>query len=84
MVILHVCEALYVIVLQSLTKCWNMALKIELPSPSHLTMLVWKIQMKSHVDCVCQHCKGKGAGRVDGVSTTFVQDCSLSDLEGRK
>lgn len=53
MVILHVCEALYVIVLQSLTKCWNMALKIELPSPSHLTMLVWKIQMKRRL-CVNQ------------------------------
>ena len=42
---------------------------IGLPSPSHLAMLVWKIQIK-------QHCKGKGVGRVGGVSTTFVNDCS--------
>ena len=29
----------------------------------------------SHVDCVYQHCKGKGAGRDGGISTTFVHDC---------
>ena len=28
--------------------------------------------MKSHVDCVKQHCKGKEAGTVSGVSTMIV------------
>ena len=50
--------------LQSGTKCWNMVLKIGLPSRFHLTMLVWKLQMKSHIDCAYQYCKGKGVGRV--------------------
>ena len=45
--------------------------------PSHQEMLVWKIKMESHVDCVYQHCEGKGIGRVDGVSATFVNDCSV-------
>ena len=47
------------------------------PLPSNFSMLVWKIQMKSHVDCVYQNCKEKGAGRVSGVSMTFVNDCSF-------
>ena len=50
----------------------------RLPSPSHLAMLVWKIKIKSYVDCVYQHCKGKGASRVGGVSTTSVNEvCSI-------
>ena len=39
--------------------------------------------MKSHVDFVYQHCKGKGAGRADGVSMTFDKDCSYQSTNNK-
>ena len=45
---------------------------LEHASPDMATLPLPPCNVESHVDCVYQHCKGKGAGRVGGVSQRLL------------